>query len=351
VTIERVGGLPRSIGFLLLPGFSMLSLFGALEPLRSANRLLGYQHHGWRIYTPDGSPVQASCGMTVPADAMAAAESSQDDLSCLIVIAGFDPWPPPGRRLKNWLRALDRRGVVLGAVDTGAFLLASANLLENVRTVVHWESAEALLEMFPELSLSDNLYEIQGRRLLCAGGTAVLEMMIVLLEMTHGAALAAGVADRLMHVRVRDRTHRGFPASAGSATLSDPDVLRAIEFMEERIETVSSIYEVARLTGVSKRTLERKFRQLLDQTPTQTYLQLRLEHARQLLQNTDMKMQEVVLASGFASMSYFCRAYKKRFRRSPGSDRRLDYSRVESRAMLGSVNLAADVDTSQNAQE
>lgn len=349
--MEYNGGLPRSIGFLLLPGFSMLSLFGALEPLRSANRLLGRQHHGWRIYTPDGSPAQASCGMTVPADAQAAAASRQDDPSCLIVIAGFDPWPPPGRRLKNWLRGLDRRGAVLGAVDTGAFLLASANLLGNVRTVVHWESAEALLEMFPELTLSDKLYEIQNRRFLCVGGTAVLDMMIVLLERTHGAALAAGVADRLMHVRAGHRGRRVFPASASPTPLSDPDVLRAIEIMEARIETVSSIAEIARSANVSKRTLERKFRQLLNQTPTQAYLQRRLEHARQLLQNTDLKIQEVALASGFASMSYFCRAYKRRFRRSPGNDRRLDYSRVESSAELGPGTGSADARAAARSHE
>ena len=349
--MEHNGGLPRSIGFLLLPGFSMLAFFSALEPLRSANRLLGRRHHGWRIYTPDGSPAQASCGMTVPADARATAASGQDDPSCLIVISGFDPWPPPDRRLKNWLRGLDRRGVTLGAVDTGAFLLASANLLGNVRTVVHWESAGALLEMFPELTLSENLYEIQGRRFLCAGGAAVLDMMIALLERTHGAALAAGVADRLMHVRAGRRNRRMFPAFAGPTPVSDPDVLRAIEIMETRIETVSSISEIACSTNVSKRTLERKFRQLLNQTPTQAYLQCRLEHAQRLLQNTDLKIREVALASGFASMSYFCRVYKRRFRSQPGSDRRLDYSLVEPGAVLGSGTWPVDAKAASPAHE
>jgi AraC family carnitine catabolism transcriptional activator len=351
VTTEYNGGLPRSIGFLLLPGFSMLALFSALEPLRLTNQLLGHRHHGWRIYTPDGFPAQASCGMTVPADAKAAAASRRDDPSCLIVISGFDPWPQPHRRLKNWLRGLDRRGVALGAVDTGAFLLASANLLGNVRTVVHWESAEALLEMFPELTLSENLYEVQGRRFLCAGGAAVLDMMIALLERTHGAPLAAGVADRLMHVRGGSRSHRVFPASADPEPVSDPDVLRAIEIMEARIETVSSISEIACSTNVSKRTLERKFKQMLNKTPAQAYLLCRLEHAQRLLRNTDLKIREVALASGFASMSYFCRAYKRRFRRQPGSDRRLDYSLVESGAVLGSGTWPGDAKAASRIHE
>lgn len=333
MTAECNGGLPRSIGFLLLPGFSMLALFSALEPLRLANQLLGHRHHSWQIYTPDGSPARASCGMSIPADAKAAA-SCGDDPSCLIVFSGFDPWPPPDRRLKNWLRGLDRHGASLGAVDTGAFLLASADLLGTVRTVVHWESADALLEMFPGLTLSENLYEIQGRRFLCAGGAAVLDMMIALLEKTHGATLAASVADRLMHVRGGSRSHPALPVSADPAPVNDPNVTKAIQVMQERIETVSSISDIARSANVSKRTLERKFRQLLNKTPSQVYLQCRLEHAQGLLRNTDLKIREVALASGFSSMSYFCRTYKHQFRRQPGSDRRLDYSLVEASGVL-----------------
>ena len=352
MTTEDNGGLPKSIGFLLLPGFSMLALVSMLDPLRSANRLLGHRYYVWRIYTPDGSPVQSSCGMAVPADARAASASHQEDPSCLIVIAGFDPWPPPNLRLRNWLRGLDRAGATLGAIDTGAFLLASANLLGNVHTVVHWESAGALLELFPELTLSENLYEIQGRRILCAGGVAVLDMIITLLERAHGAALAAGVADRVMHdVCGGRRNNRVFPASADPLPVSDPEVLEAIEIMETRVETVLSIDEIACVTKVSKRTLERKFRRSLNQTPTQAYLQYRLKHAQQLLQNTDLKIREIALASGFASMSYFCRTYKRQFHKQPGSDRRLDYSLVEPGAVLGSGTWPADAKAASRIHE
>ena len=77
VTTELNGDLPRSIGFLLIPGFSMLALFAAVEPLRLANQLLGQRYYCWRIFTSDGRPAQASCGMAVPADAKAAPESSE----------------------------------------------------------------------------------------------------------------------------------------------------------------------------------------------------------------------------------------------------------------------------------
>src|SRR5829696_8796384 len=124
---------PQNIGFLLLSGFSMLAFCSALEPLRLANQLLGQRYYGWRIFTTDSQPARASCGLTMPAD------GKPDDapLSCLLVIGGFDPWPQEDRRLKSWLRSLDRRGTILGAIDTGAFLLASAELLGDGPIVVH----------------------------------------------------------------------------------------------------------------------------------------------------------------------------------------------------------------------
>jgi AraC family carnitine catabolism transcriptional activator len=133
----------------------MLAFFAALEPLRLANQLIGWRHHAWRIYTTDGCLARASCGMSVPADSGPEATADRDAPGCVIVISGFDPWPQPDRRLKNWLRGLDRRGASLGAVDTGASVLAAAHLLGSVRTSVHWESAGALRELFPELILSD----------------------------------------------------------------------------------------------------------------------------------------------------------------------------------------------------
>src|SRR3546814_14076397 len=82
------------------------------------------------------------------------------------------------------------------------------------------------------------------------------------------------------------------------ARVKDPDVIRAIGIMEARIESVSSISEIAQSAEISKRTLERKFRQVLNRTPSQAYLQCRLEHATRLLRNPHMQIREVAAASG-----------------------------------------------------
>ncbi len=319
--------LPRDIGILLLPGFSMLAFFAVLEPVRLANQLLGRRHYGWSVFTAEGAPARSSCGMATAALALPEPDCSPD---CLIVVAGFDPWPQNDCHLKSWLRALDRRGVILGAVDTGCFLLGSAGLLRDVPTALHWESAAAFAELFPDVPLSGRLIELHPRRLLCAGGTAVLDMMLEMIDREHGGALGDAIASRLMHGRRRQspplQAHK--PASARDAELRP-----VLHLMEQHIEEPLSILDLAQRTGLSQRSIERKFHRSFGLTPTQVYLGVRLEKAHRLLRHSTLAVREVALACGFTSIAYFCRAYKARYHTTPGSDRTPDEKLVWSRAV------------------
>ncbi len=53
----------RSIVFFLVPNFSMIAFATAIEPLRIANRILGYDAYQWRLTSVDGKPVTASNGV------------------------------------------------------------------------------------------------------------------------------------------------------------------------------------------------------------------------------------------------------------------------------------------------
>jgi AraC family carnitine catabolism transcriptional activator len=324
-----------------MPGFSMLALFGIIEPIRLANQLLGRCHYEWRVFSSDGTPPRASCGLTIATTPRPGPESAPQ---CVIVIAGFDPWPQNDRRLKSWLRALDRRGVILGAVDTGAFLLASAGLLDGVATALHWESAAAFSELFPEIPISDRLFEVHPRRWLCAGGSAALDMSLDLLEREHGAGLCAGLDSRLMHTRRRQKPPplERVPAQAGQNDLAE-----TLRIMEAHIEEPLSIAALAAMVPISQRSLERKCRLALGRTPTQIYLDVRLERARRILRHSDIAIREVALSCGFTSIPYFCRAYKARYRVPPGSDRTLDevLAGPASRS-TNSDNIAADLGNS-----
>lgn len=317
--------VPEEVGVVLLPGFSLLALCGIVELLRLANQLLGRRLYRWPMFGGDGGPVRSSSGIWVPTDRPV---GSAPMPASLLIVAGFDPWPPAEPKLAAWLRQADRHGVLLGAVDTGSFTLAAAGLLNGTRTALHWEGAAAFAELFPDVPVSDKLFETHPNRLLGVGGVAGLDMMLAALERTHGPGLCSAIAERLVYPLARASRASQRLALGERLNLSDPAVLRVIALMEQHLEQPLSVSALCTKAELSRRTLERKFREQLRTPPNRVYLDLRLDGARRLLRHCTLSVREVSLATGFGSVSYFCRSYKRRFQVTPADDRQLDYRLV-----------------------
>src|SRR5690606_25812096 len=107
--------LPQTIGFVLLPRFTMIAFSAAVEAMRQANRLSGRQLYEWPVFTIDGTPVAASNGLIfTPMGDLEAASRLQTVALC----AGVDVQKIEDRRLTSWLRRMDRQGCTLGAICT-----------------------------------------------------------------------------------------------------------------------------------------------------------------------------------------------------------------------------------------
>jgi AraC family carnitine catabolism transcriptional activator len=304
--------------FVLVPGFSMIALYSALEPLRVANRF-GGELFRWRFVSPGGEAVIASNGIPVSVEGALAA-AGRPNLA--VVCSSYDHDKAMTAPLRAALRRLDRAGVWLGGLDTGPILLADAGLLDGRRATCHWETLGAMREDYPRVDVSDALYEIDGARLTASGGTAPLDMMIAWIASLHGQALATRVADTLVHAR-----YGGDPGGARIAARTrfgtdDGHVLAAISAMEEHLEDLLRLEDVAAAAGASPRQLERRFKAALGMGPMRFYLGLRLERAERLLTYSRLSVRDVGLAAGFSSMAQFSRAYKARFGLAPSQHRR-----------------------------
>ena len=99
------------------------------------------------------------------------------------------------RPVLTWLRREARRGLAVGAVCTGAQVIAEAGLLDGRRCTIHWENRDSFEEDFPEIDLSPNVYVIDRDRYTAAGGTASTDLMLKLIAGAHSAELATLVAD------------------------------------------------------------------------------------------------------------------------------------------------------------
>ncbi|UCJ17364.1 GlxA family transcriptional regulator [Pseudomonas sp. MM211] len=304
--------------FFLLPGFSMMGLMSAIEPLRVANRFHA-PHYSWRLLSDDGQAVPASNGMSLNVDG--ALDEELADTS-LFVVAGFDPLAGFNPQLASRLRRADRECRVLGGIDTGSFVLAEAGLLDaRQRFTLHWEALDAFRERYPQLQPTQELFEIDGRRITSAGGTSSLDLMLGLIGRDHGESLSIQVSEQFVLGRIRTRLDHQRMQVSSRYGIHDKKLALVIAEMERCTEEPRSPRQLADTVGITPRQLERLFRQHLDTTPITFYLGLRLDKARQLLRQSDLSVLEVALACGFESASYFARRYRTRFAVSPRQDR------------------------------
>ena len=305
-------------GFLLVPKFTMVPFMVAIETLRIANRLSGKTLYEWPVFTLDGQPVAACNGMAqIPDGAVGEAR----DLDVLFVCAGNDPHEARDKQLYAALRRLARHGSKLGSVCTGSYILADAGLLDSYSATIHWENATGFAEAFPHIELSNELFIIERDRYICSGGTAPLDMLLNIITNQHGQDLAVSVSEQFIHDRIRDPHDHQRMTLRGRLGISHPKLLMAIGLMERSLEEPLTLSQLAAQVGVSKRQLERLFRQYLKCTPARYYIELRLKRARMLLDQTSMTITDVGIACGFVSTSHFSRSYKDFFGKSPRMER------------------------------
>lgn len=308
------------IGLLLLPGFNAMAAHAFVDPYRAANYLRGEAIYEWPFLSLDGRDVVASNGLAV-AQTTAFSEA-EHKFDFLVVNASWAPERFRDRQLQNWLRRQARQGVVLCALDTGAFVLAYAGLLDGYRAAVHYEHIAAFRELFSKSTMDDSLFVLDRDRLTCCGGMAASDMALEIIRLQQGLDLANAAGRYIFHERLRAGEEGQFPTTREPVGYAAPARLReAIILMERNLEQPLSIGEIVEQLGISQRQLERLFRRHAGVSPVRYYIDVRLDRARGLVTQTELPIVDVAAACGFGSAVQFTRTYKRRFGLVPSKDR------------------------------
>ena len=317
--------IKRSLVFYLIPDFTMIAFATALDPLRSANRMLGYEAYKWRLASLDGKPVRASnfveCAVDTSLEDERRKMAGPDRPSMVIVCSGINVEKYHSKSTFAWLREEYNRGVAIGGLCTGAHVLATAGLLSNKRCAIHWENLPGFSEAFPKADVYADLFEVDQNIYTCAGGTAALDMMLKLIGDDFDDKLVNRVCEQVLTDRVRSPTDRQRLPLRARLGVQNSKVLSIIELMEGHLSEPLSLIEVADHVGLSRRQIERLFRTEMGRSPARYYLEIRLDRARHLLIQSSMPVVEVAVACGFVSASHFSKCYRELYSRSPQQER------------------------------
>jgi transcriptional regulator GlxA family with amidase domain len=303
----------------------MMAFATALEPLRAANRMLGFEAYSWRLASLDGKPVRASNGVECAVDTSLEEErrkmAGPERPSMVIVCSGLNVEKFQNRSAFAWLREEYNRGVAIGGLCTGAHVLAAAGLLSNRRCAIHWENLPGFAEAFPKANVFADLFELDSNIYTCAGGTASLDMMLKLIGEDFDDNLVNKVCEQFLTDRVRSPTDRQRLPLRARLGVQNSKVLTIIELMEANLSEPLSLVQIADHVGLSRRQIERLFRQEMGRSPARYYLEIRLDRARHLLLQSTLPVVEVAVACGFVSASHFSKCYRELYARSPQQER------------------------------
>ncbi|WP_082652253.1 GlxA family transcriptional regulator [Aureimonas sp. AU12] len=313
--------------FLTLPNYSLIAVSAAVEALRMANYVAGEEIYAWQVTTPGGEPARASGGLQL-GPTVSLADTAPFDV--LFVCGGVDVRHAVDRRTVDELRRLARRGIPLGALCTGTFALAEAGLLDGYRCAIHWENLGAIREEFGEVEFTEDLFVIDRDRFTCTGGSAPLDLIAAFIEARLGRAAAERMSEQFILERLRGGAEPQHPPLRHRGH-SHPALEQAAALMAKTIGAPLAIAVIAARVGLSARQLERLFSLHIGMGPAEFSMALRLDHARELLRQSDLAVTAVGVASGFVSSAHFSSAYRRRFGHAPRAERAAPLARPMAR--------------------
>src|SRR4051812_27600315 len=233
----------------------------------------------------------------------------------------------PGQHgpLVDALRQAYANGARIASICTGAFLLAEAGLLDGRRATTHWAHAAELAERYPDVEVDPNVLYVQDGRIFTSAGTAAgIDLCLHMLRLDHGTDVANAVARRMVVPPHRD----GGQAQYVDAPLPpcDSDTLAPLlDWTMEHLDEQLTLREMAEHSGISVRTLVRRFTSATGTTPLQWVLIQRVRRAQHLLESSDEPVERIASLAGFGTAAnlrqHFTRAvgvapmhYRRTFR-------------------------------------
>lgn len=262
-----------------------------------------------------GEPAAALAGGGLSCDVPYDLDAVRD--AALVVVSDWrDPAEEPPQPLLEALRAAHAAGARVAALCSGTFVLAAAGLLDDRPATTHWALAGLLAERYPKIDVrAEPLYIDDGDVLTAGGGAAGMDLGLHLLRAQYGAA----VANRLARYMVVPPHRSGDQAQYVETPLpvldeADP-VSGALAWALGRLDQELPVERLARRAQMSRRNFDRRFRELTGTTPAAWLTHQRVLRAQQLLESTQLPVEQVARQCGFSTGA----ALRPHFRRLVGT--------------------------------
>ena len=270
------------------------------------------------IASTDGGDIGSSAGVHVASIALRSLTITNAD-TVLVVGAGKPSVKEAlaDKSLSAWLPAAAKTAERYGSVCSGAFIVASAGLLDKREATTHWSGCRALAKAFPSAVINtDALYVIDRRLWTSAGVTTGIDMALAMVSKDHGTALMRTIAQWLVVYVHRPGNQSQFSPLLAAQMAGDGVFAALIIWIRDNLEKPLRLADMAEQVHMSERSFRRKFTRDIGQSPAKFLESVRLDKAKHLLE-AHLSIATVALKVGFKSEAGFRKVFQRRFGITP----------------------------------
>ncbi|GLV96154.1 MULTISPECIES: GlxA family transcriptional regulator [Streptomyces] len=325
---------PHRVVIAAFPGVELLNVTGPAEVFSVATRVAGTGRSGYtvRIATAGGEPVATAGGIRLMADLTL--DEVHGDVDTLLVsgavrVDGHEVEPVLDGGTIDWLRRAAPGTHRVASVCSGAHLLAAAGLLDGLSATTHWRTAARLASDHPQVTVDpDPIFIREGRLWTCAGIAAGMDMALAMVTEDHGPGLALATARTMVMYVKRAGGQSQFsvpltlPADPGDPAGQGDRIDELRRWIGDHLTEDLSAEALAARLHLSVRHFSRLFSRRTATTPAAYVESVRLEAARQLLQDSGHGLPEVAALSGLGSVESLHRSFRRRLGTTPAEYRR-----------------------------
>ncbi len=268
------------------------------------------------LRSTDGAPYWDINGRKITPDAILSEVPAPD----LIIVPDlhFDPTadlPAEFIPIAGWITEMYACGAIVTSVCSGALLLATAGLLDGKEATTHWGFADMMSRKFPEIKVCRERILVpsgDGHRIVTAGGaSAWADLILYLIGRFVGAETARQIA-KIYLIEPHNNGQLGYASLTAGRQHEDEVVARAQEWAANHYNMPSPVATMAELSKLTERGFHRRFKRATGQAPIEYIQTLRIEEAKQLLETTNIPIDDISAEVGYAEPSSFRSAFRKR---------------------------------------
>lgn len=225
------------------------------------------------------------------------------------------------RQLMPWLIEHHGKGTLIASICTGSFFLAQTGLLDGKIATTHWGFSKEFARRFPKVLLKPDRLITHDGTLICSGAcNSYIDLSAYLIEHFCGKNTAIESSKAMIHDFGRS-TQTPYCLLKDKKDHKDLQIKKIQKIIEKNPAHPFLPEAVAKKFGMSRRSLERRFKMCTGDTPIGYLQRIRVETAKYHLETSRMTFDEIAYLTGYEDPGFFRKIFKKYSGLLPGEYR------------------------------